>query len=295
MSLAAIVHRTRNILYGNGMGERPPIRVAAANANESVSGQLVTFTLATGEGTSVKKGDVLAVYDPDTEADAHAVYVTGVSTDTITGVNGYLGSPAIAGADSGDLDAALLEQNPMISGYEIFEAIDTVFATLLWPYVFDVVSATITTPNLVHGQEAVAAEVEEIISAWQIVGPYKEQIEVERHPWDVHTSLSSTGRLSRFCWINGTTGYYLYRAKYAEADEADTELTQLVALGAAAILLGGSIPETSMEASKKPNAEAPQTRGSAADRLWRDFLTLRQQHSEDLGRRLPQQVYRNRG
>ena len=111
-----MVHRTRQILYGSGLGEKPAIRIGAASAAESTSGQTVTFTLNTGEGAKVKAGNVLSVYDPDTEADAHVIYVTGISTDTITGINGYLGSPVVAGSDSGDLDSAIFEQNAPLDG-----------------------------------------------------------------------------------------------------------------------------------------------------------------------------------
>ena len=295
MSLAAIVNRTRSIIYGSGLGEKPALRTGAANANESISGQLVIFTIGAAEGAKVKAGNVLAVYDPDTEADAHAVYVTSISTDTITGVNGYLGSPAVVGADSGDLDAAVFEQNPLVTGYEIFEAIDTVVANLLWPHVYDVVTATIASPDITYGTEAVPAEVEFIETAWQLIGSQEVLIPVSRQPYQVHTDLATNGKLARFDWVNGTTGYYTYHAKYAEADEADTELTHLIALGAAALCLGASISETTLESTKKDNAEAVSQRQSAGDRLWRDFLTLRQNASHELVNRQPQKIFVSRG
>jgi hypothetical protein len=295
MSLSQIVSRTRSLIYGSGLGEQPAIVRAAANANEAVSGQILTFDLLANEGAKVKAGRTLAVYDPDTEADAHVVNVLSISTDTVTAINSYLGSPAVVGADSGDLDAALLEQNPLVTNYEIFEAIDTVIANYLWPWVFDVVTATIASPDMVDGQEAVPAEVEEIVSAWQIVGPTAHRISVSTQPWEVHTSVATNGKLACFDWINGSTGYYTYRAKITEADETDTELTQLIALGAAAICLGGTLVETTLESTKKDNAEAVSQRSAVADRLTRDFFTLRQNMSEELGRRGPQQIRFNRG
>jgi hypothetical protein len=213
----------------------------------------------------------------------------------VTGINGYLGAPAIAGADSGDMDNALLEQNPLATGFAIFEAIDTVIANYLYPYVFDIVSAVITTPDLAHYTEAVAAETEEIISAFQIIGGREYYVDNSRQPFDVHTSVASTGRLARFNWIDGSTGYYTYRAKLLEADEADTELTHLIALGAAAILLGASLSATAQEAAKKDNIESVQGRPAIANQVMRDFLTLRQNMSEELTRRLPQRIYVNRG
>jgi hypothetical protein len=293
MALVDIVNRARSLLYGTGLGEQPPIRLAATTASETTSGQLVSFNVATGEAAKIKAGETLAVYDPDTEADAHVIYVTSISSNTITGVNAYWGSPAVATA--GDLNSAVFEQNPVWTGFEIFQAIDTVVANLLWPHVYDVVTATIASPDITFGTETVPAEVEEIISAWQIIGSREYLIPVSRQPYEVHASLASTGKLAVFEWINGSTGYYTYRAKFAEADEADTELTHLIALGAAAILLGASISEATLESTKKDNAEAVGQRSSAGDRLWRDFLTLRQSMSEEQTKRLPQRIVVNRG
>lgn len=295
MALSDLISRARTIVYGSGLGEKPAVRVGAASANETTTNQLCTFALDTNEGAKVKPGNILSVYDPSTEADAHAFYVTGVSGDTITAINGYLGSPVIVGSDSGDLDNALFEQNPMVTGYEIFEAIDTVFSNLLWPQVYDMVTASITTPDLVDGQEAVAAEAEEIVSAWQISGSTIYQVPATRIPYEVHTTVATTGKLAAFDWIDSSTGYYTYRAKFTESDETDTELTQLVATGAAAILLGASVSETTLESTKKENQGAVSQRSAAGASLWRDFLTLRQSMSEELSKRLPSQIYVNRG
>jgi hypothetical protein len=294
MALADILHRTRSILYGSGLGEKPSIRLASATANETViAGGLVSFEMAAGEAAKVKAGNVLSVYDPAAEADAHVVYVTAISSNTVTGINQYLGSPSCS--TDGDIDSAVFEQNPMVTGYEIFEAIDTVVANLLWPHVYDVVPATIASPDITFGTEAVPAEVEFIETAWQLIGSREVLIPVSRQPYQVHTDLATNGKLAKFDWVNGTTGYYTYHAKYAEADETDTELTHLIALGAAAICLGASISETTLEATKKDNAEAVNQRQSAGDRLWRDFLTLRQNMSEELTKRQPQRIFVNRG
>lgn len=295
MALADIFTRTRQILYGSGLGEKPAIRVGASNANESVSGDLVTFSVDTDEGAKIKPGQVLSVYDPDAEADAHAVLVTSISTDAITGVNGYGGSPAIAGADSGDVDSKLWEQNPLVLAYEIFEAIDTVIARFLWPDVYQIETKTISSPDLVYGQEAVAADVKEIISAWQVIGSEVIAVPFDRTPYDVDTSVKSTGHMARFDWFDGSTGYYTVKTKVVEADEASVELTHLIALGAAALLLGASLVDTTIQGTKKDNVEAVSRRQSIGNVLWRDFLTLKQAYSQELGRELPQQILINRG
>lgn len=295
MALKDIVTRTRSVLYGHGLGEKPAFRIAASNANESVSGDLVTFTLLAGEGAKVKPGNVLSVYTPATEADAHVIYVTSIATDTVTGVNGYMGSPAVVGANSGDLDNKVLEQNPLVSMYEIYEAIDTIVARFLWPDVYNIEQKTITTPDLVDGQEAVGADVMEIVSAWQIIGPTAMSVPFSRTPLDVATAVASTGKMGEFSWIDGGTGYYTAKTKVVEADEAETEITHLIAVGTAALVLGASMVDTTIQGTKKDNAEAVGQRASVGNTLWRDFLTMRQEYSRELGRRLPQQVLINRG
>lgn len=294
MAIADIHQRIKQILYGQGLGEAPSLRRAAANANEGLTGQVANFDVLAGEGAKIKAGNTLSAYTT-VAADMHVFYVLPIATDTITVVNAYLGSPAIVGSDSGDLDNFVLEQNPIATNFEIDEAIDTIMANMLWPQVYDVVEATITTPDLVDGQEGVVAEAEWIHYAYQIIGPTAVPIHFTPQTRTVATAIVSTGKLATFQWINATTGYYQYRAKFAEADEADTELTRLIALGAAALLLGGALIEAAIEGTKKDNVEAISQRQAIGSSLWRDFLTLRQGMSEELGRRLPNQIIVNRG
>jgi len=277
------------------MGEKPPFRRthSAATVSSTSAGLATWFMSSTTEGAAVSAGDVLSMYDPSTEASAFSFYVLSVSSSSVTAINGYDGAPSVS-ASTG-LDSKLLEQNAPWTGYDIFEAIDTVMANLLWPWVYDEVSATIATPNLASYQNEVPAEVEEIIRAWQVIGPDKLPIPVTHQPYRVHTTISSTGKLAEFGYINGTTTYYTYRAKYAEADEADTELTHLIALGAAAILLGASMSETTLEGTKADNAEALGQRSGAGDRIWRDFLTLRQSMAEEQVGQLPNKIVFSRG
>ena len=129
MALTDFIHRTKEILYGTELGEAPPLRIGAANANESTSGSLVTFTLLAGEGAEVKAGHTLANVDTTDPTKCYVVYVTSVTSNTVTGYNGYMGAPAVAGADSGNLDNKILEQNPLVTTFKIHKVIDTIFAT----------------------------------------------------------------------------------------------------------------------------------------------------------------------
>ena len=295
MAIADLHQRVRQVVYGQGLGEKPPFRRAASDANESLSGEILTFSLLAGEGADCRPGDVLSVYTT-TAADMHVLYVISVATDIVTAVNGYLGSPLVVGSNSGDLDNVIFEQRGLVTSFEIDGAIDTVFANLLWDDVYDIVTATIASPSLTHGQEAVAAEVEDIISAWQIVGTEAIGIAVSpKIPYEVDSTLASTGKLVTFDWINGSTGRYTYRAKYTEADETDTEITFLVALGASALLLGASISQTSLPNTRNPNTPVIDKRTRASSLLWRDFLTLRQNMGEEQSKRPPARIYIDRG
>ena len=295
MAIADLHQRVRQVVYGQGLGEKPALRRAAANANEGLTGEILTFSLLAGEGAKCNPGDVLSVYTT-TAADMHVLYVLSIATDVITAVNAYDGSPAVVGSDSGDLDDVIFEQRGLVTSFEIDEAIDTVFANFLWPHVYDIVTTTVASPNLTHGQEAVASEVEEIISAWQIISGEAMGVAVSpKIPYEVDTTIASTGKLVSFDWMTGTTGRYTYRAKHTEADEADTELTHLVALGASALLLSTVLFETTLESTKKDNVPAVEQRGRVSSLIWRDFLTLRQNMSEEQSKRLPQRIYIDRG
>jgi hypothetical protein len=294
MARADIHDMVRTILYGSGLGEKPAIRLAAADASEDTSSApLISFALATGEGAKVKQGNVLSVYEPTDPDDAHVIYVTSISTDTITGVNGgMVGAPAVA--INGDLDSVVLEQNALVTSHEIHQAIDVVVDRHLWPDLYNIEDKTITSPDLVDGQEAVGADVQEIMAAWQIIGETVYSIPFQRHPLDVNTAIASTGRMAEFDWIDGGTGYYTAKTKIAVSDD-DGGLTRLIATGASAMILGGSIIETTLSRTKKDNIEAVSQRNQVGGSLWRDFLTLKQEYARELGRHNESRLLIDRG
>ena len=272
-----IVQRTKSLLYGTALGEQPTIIQAATNSAESVSGATVAFTLASAEGAKVAAGDMLSVYGAATAADAHSVYVLSVSTDTVTAVNGYWGSPVVA---TDDLDSALLELNPLRAEHFLFQAVETVFSTFLWPDVLKYGQKSVT-PDLTDYQVAIPATVEQILSAWQIVGDTRYTIPFGMVT-DLETTLASTGTLAEFYAIDGSTVYYTTEERIISSDTLSEALTQCIATGAAAIALGASVAETAMAASSKDS----QSRGerSVADKLWREFVTLRSALADDIAR-----------
>lgn len=295
MALADIFNTTRRLLNGQGLGERAALLVAASDAAESISAPLITFSLSSGQGSKVQEGDTLSVVAP-AAADAHIITVTSKSTDDITGVDGNfdIGSPVIT---DGDLDDAVIENSPLVTSFDIHEAITAIVDRYLWPSVYIVEQREVAAPDLIDGQEAVATDVKEIIGAWQILGSTTYPISYEKHPIHVSTDIAaSTGRLASFDWIDGSTGYYSVKTKVVVADDdGDPELTRLIATGAAALALGGTFVEASQGRAKQENAEAVPLRNQAASILWRDFLTLREAYALELVREHDNKITIDRG
>jgi hypothetical protein len=286
MALADLVQTTKSILYGTGLGEKPTITTIGEGG--SVDGDTVTFA-----AEKARAGHVVGSYGATVASEAHVLYVVSQSeAGTLTAVNGYLGSPLVANPE--DIEG-YVEIQPLVTEHEIIRGIDTIYSKMMWPEVYKMKTETVAAPNLINGQESVPADAEYIVSAWQELGPTIYDIPVTRQPRQVHTSLSATGRFTYFDWLTATEGYYTYRARYVLGDEDTHDIGYMVALGAAAITLGGHVAEASMERSKKDNADGVDRRTAIGDRLWRDFLTLRQAHMEDVGKNLPQQLHINRG
>ncbi len=204
------------------------------------------------------------------------VMSTNSTSETVTALASYMGSPAVT-AD-GDLDAVVLEIDALKSEHFLYQAVETVFSTLLYPEVYKYNSYTIT-PNLQHYQVELNAAVEAIEDAFQIIA-------TEAHPiaFDVttnlSTSVSSTTVLGELVAIDGSSVYIKTRERYLESDTLSEALVECIATGAAALAIGASRSSTDLESAKKDS----QFRGqrNPANDLWRDFVTLRSALTEDL-------------
>ncbi len=279
MAGAAYVERVKDVLLGQGLGEKPSLRQCHATASVAVSGSTVTFNVASGEGSKIKPGHVLSTLDETDTAKQYSFYVLSTSTDAITCKNGWLGA-SIANAST-DLDGAILEQNAVATEHQIHKRIGTIFAKYLWPEAYIIDTGTIASPNLATYQDELPATVRKLIGAHQIVASEMYDIAAGLRR-NVHTSISSTGVLGVFDYFDGSAAYYTFMRKLADGDEsADDALVELVAVGAAALLLGADVAASNQEMAKKDS----QMRGrlSPANTLWRDFITLRNQYAEDLG------------
>ena len=117
--------------WGRAWARSPRFASVPPSANVTVSGDIATFTMATGEGAKIKPGHILSSLGETDTAKQYSFYVLSVSTDTVTAKNGWLGS-TIANA-SADLNNAILEQNPAATEAAIHKRVATVFARYLWP------------------------------------------------------------------------------------------------------------------------------------------------------------------
>ncbi len=283
------IERAKSILYGYEQGEQPSIRLAAADSDETIAAPLVTFTVAYREGEKIKPGHTLSAVDDTDAANCHAIYIIGVADDVVTGINGYRGSPLVT-AD--DLDGVMFEQNPLVLDYKIHKAVDTIFAVALWPRVFDINTQTIASPNLATKQAELTAVTMEIIEAVQVTANQRDPIPFKLHR-NQHTTVSSTTVLADLDYFNGSACYITAKEKFVVTDEseADNGLIEMVATGAAALLLGATVSEQQLAKSSKDSQE----REDVGTRLWSDFLTLRESYSEGLSREVGNEFLIDRG
>jgi len=277
MALADIIDKTRQILYGAGLGEKPALVFGAADALESLSGPFVSFDLATGLGGKAGPGDILSVRTPVSAAAAFVLYVTGVSTDTVTAVNGYEGE-AVA---DGDLDNAVLEVNAPSSynGLALLRHVETVLGNLIYPHIFrldnEAVTASITT-----GEAEVPATVEKIRDAMQVIASETWRIPFELQK-NLPATISSTGKLATLGVYDTSVVHLIVEEKYLTSDtDIPAEVESIIAIGAAALAAGGDVTAANMERGSKESQKRGERDVSAS--LWRDFLTLRQSKSEEL-------------
>ena len=278
MATKAIVERAKALLYSHGLGESPTIVQAPAAANETSFGATVVFDLATAELAKVEAGDVLSVLGASAAASSHMVYVLSKNSTSVTAIASYMGAPIVDG--DGDLDAALFELNPLKSEHFIYQAVESVIGTMLYPDIHKYNTYSIT-PDLSDYQIELNAAVEEIEAAFQIIGGERHRIPFEVTK-NVHTSVSSTGVLGELFAIDGSNVFITTRERFLEADTFNEQLVQCVATGAAALTVGASRSATDLESTKKDS----QFRGqrNPANELWRDFVTLRTAISEDIAR-----------
>lgn len=279
MALADIVQKVKGQIYGNFTGEHPAIALLGPDVGPIVSSYNVVFSALTDEGDKIAVGDVLSVLGSASADDANVLRVTGVAGDVVTAINGWFGSPSIT--DDGDeLDGDILEINPVITEHVIWQKVNTVLDTFLYPYVYQLKTYSVT-PDLTDYEVELNANVETIKHAWQVWGGENIPIEWELYK-DVHSSVSSTGVMARLYALDGSNVYVTTREKWTSSDTLDAEVEDLIAVGAAALCLGATVSATHMEPGSKVSRERAEAANRPGDSMWRDFVAMREALAETL-------------
>ena len=300
MALADYVQRTRQIMTGYGLGEKPVLLQVAADAVNTVSGDTVLISLLDGTNSGkVRAGDVLSTWNPATEALAWTGYVLAVNgtTDVVTCVNGYEGTTVIANAaTTHDAGVLQLHGEGVPTDHALINAIQVVENTLLFPGIFKLEFDT-ETANLSHGRVYLDAEVESIDQAWQIVGV--DRVKISYGLEKQSPSVAAPGTAAVVGVFDPVAAGTIYlstvRRMVVGTDEATyPQLVEVVALGAAAIAAGFARPETTLAISKQDSRE----RGRAPDigqALWRDFFAIRDSWADDIARETADEIEVFRG
>jgi hypothetical protein len=272
-----LVSRTKNYLYGPGLGEKPVIVRAAADASETITGSVITFNLLSGEGAAsgIAAGDVLSLVGGTTVALSPVLYVLAVSTDAVTALNSYQGATATV-ADA--LDGAIFEMNAWRTEFQIWQNVSACIAGLLWPEVYQYTTENIT-PDLSDYQSALQAGTEKIVRAQQVVGNTTWDIPFELHT-NIDTDVAATGVYAELYALDGSTVYVTSQTRVTESSTLNEAYMQCIATGAAALAAGGALGAGAQESSKKGSQD--RNRLNPRQTLWQDFLGLRSAIANEL-------------
>ncbi len=278
MAAADIIKKAHTKLYSAGLGERPSVVRAAADANEgTVSNGVLTVDLLAGEGSKTQAGDVLSVRNPATAATAYVMEVLSVATDTVTVLNDI--GPALAGGNDGALDNAILEVAAPITGYQMWNSLETIFDDFLHPEVMYRATETVT-PNLATCQVGVPADVDTIIAAYQRISNITVPLPFSLEQFQ-DTSVWATGQYADIGFYDGSTTYLTVWKRYTSTTASIPDsVEELVAIGIAALAADSDVFPSNLETASKES----QTRGmkDVASKLWRSFYTMRQEIAQSL-------------
>lgn len=274
LSTSTILSKTKDYLYNSGLGEKPSIR--QGNGSSTVTGDIVTVPLATDEGAKLRPGHILSSYSAANSAAAYVFYVLSVSTDTATCVNGWQGATAIANSTA---IPSLLEHQAPVTEYRMFQAIDEIVESFLWPTLYDIRTDSFT-PDMTSMQSNADADDEYILRAWQQLGGVTYQVPASLVD-NIDTSLFASGKMLQYDVVYPGTVYYSAGRKIDLTNSTNTAYEGLIAKGAAAILLEGTEASTQWESAKN---DARERRTDASRSLWQSFYQTKRELSDQLSR-----------
>jgi hypothetical protein len=270
-----IVKAVKDRIYNSGLGQKPSLRQGTGTV--TVAGDIASFSLDTGEGSFVRAGQILSAWNSTDADDAYGFYVLSVSTDAITAANGYNGK-AIANSAS---VPAIMEHQADPTEYVIQKAIDDIIDSYLFPEVFDIILDSFT-PNTATLQSNADADDEEIIRAWQKIGPTQYQIPIKLVQ-NMPTADFASGKMLVYDIRTGADVDYSAKRKVSIANSTNGALEGLIAKGAAALCIEGV-------------EEADEEQGSPQSRpLWASFYNAKRQFENAIAKESVTQFKVDRG
>ena len=259
-----MVTAVKNRIYNSGMGEKPSIRIGTGTA--TVSGDVAVFSVQAGDGLNIRKGQVLSSWGSTDASDAYGFYVTDVNTDVITTLNGYDG----IAIPHNDAVPTALEHQARVTEHTIQSSIDNIIAGYLYPELFDIIMDSFT-PNLASLQTVADALDEDIIRAWQTVGPTEYQVPIKLIQ-NMPTAKFASGKMVTYDVRIGTDVDYSAKRRIAISTSTSTALEFLIAKGAAALCIEGV--EQAVD-DETPSESRP---------LWASFYNAKRQLETDMAK-----------
>jgi hypothetical protein len=270
-----IVKATKDRIYNSGLGQKPSLRLATGNT--SVTGDTVTFSLATDEGAKVRAGHILSTWNTTDATDAYVFYVIQPTGDSVLCANGY-GGTAIA--DSVAVPT-ILEHQAEPTEYVVQKAIDDIVASYLFPEVFDIIMDSFT-PDLSSLQSQADVLDMDIIRAWQKIGPTTYQVPIKLIE-NMPTGDFASGKMLTYDAVTSIAINYSAKRKVSIATSTDLALTGLIAKGAAALCIEGV-------------EEAPKEDETQESRpLWASFYNAKRQFETAIAKESVTQFKVDRG
>ena len=270
-----IVKAVKSRIYNSGLGQKPSLRRGTGSV--TVADDIVTFSVVTGEGAKIRAGHILSSWNSTDTTDAYGFYVLSLSSDALTCANGYNGA-AIANSAT---VPAIMEHQAEPTEYTVQAAIDDIIAAYLYPEVFDIIMDSFT-PNFASLQSTADANDEEIIRAWQKIGPTTYQVPIKLIQ-NMPTAEFSTGKMVTYDVRVSTDVDYSAKRRVSITNSTNTALEGLIAKGAAALCVEGV-------------EEAPDEEGEQQSRpLWASFYNAKRQLETDIAKESVTQFKVDRG
>lgn len=284
-TVADLVLRTEEILYGTGLWERPDEDVTTgALANGTAT------SLTVGGANMWKRGDYLEYVPVDGTID-EVVLVHANSSGTLTIRRGQRNSTAAA-QGSGDV----VRRNPQFTRVAIGQKIEHVIDNQLWPHVWSWHKDTLTFTSGDHLYD-LDQYVEDVVAVYQAdIDSDGRYAPIDTGRWEVvrqvATAVAANSNLLRLRWVwdENSTVYYTGKRRpfYADIANIDNRLADMVPYGAASHLLYDRAPQVdnTTKRSGRSGGNAAATYAQIFDARFRE---MRDQYRRQLMTEVPEE------